>query len=206
MRKRVIRDNLLKILLLLSLVAMPGCSALTRVLQTPVPSLTPLPTLVMATLVPPATNTPSEPAACAYVLASKDAPDAAATLSQAYRSANFTNVDVRAAAYGEDCLDTNTNRIARFAAKQTDIYLTVTVENAHDTQSLGNWIARLVPVIDQVPAAQLPGPNPGNIAIQFTDGSGSINLWFPRKTAQELIQKSVSGSALYEALLSAHPQ
>lgn len=189
---------------LVVLLVLPGCTTLTRALQTPTPPASPIATLVLNTIAPSVTNTPPEPAVCAYVLVSKDAPDAAAMLNQAYRSANFSNIDVRAAAYGENCIDTNTNTVVSFSAMQTDVYLAVPVQDIHDEQALGDWIARLVPVIALVPANQLPGPNPGNILVQFTNASGMATLWFPRKTAQDLIQKGVRGSALYEALLAAN--
>ena len=208
-RKHFIKEILHKIGwltgLLAVLVVLPGCAAVSRALQTPTPPATPVATLALNTIAPVVTDTPSDPAACAYVLVSKDAPDAAAMLNQAYRSANFTNIDVRAAAYGENCIDTNTNRVVSFSAMQTDVYLTVPVQDIHDEQALGDWATRLVPVIALVPADQLPGPNPGNISVQFTNNSGTATLWFPRKTAQDLIQKGVHGSALYEALLAANP-
>ena len=190
--------------LAVALLVLTGCAAVSQAIQTPTSPATPVPTLILNTIVPSVMDTPSDPSVCAYVLVSKDAPDAAAMINQAYRSANFTNIDVRAAAYGENCIDTNTNRVVSFSAMQTDIYLTVPVQDIHDEQALGNWVARLTPVIDLVPAGQLPGPNPGNISVQFIDSSGTVTLWFPRKSAQELIQKGIDGSALYEALLAAN--
>lgn len=187
-------------MVLLALFVLPGCTALARVIQTPTPLPTAIPTLALDISTPAITNTPSDPSLCAYVLVSKDAPDVTAIITQAYRNANFTDVDARAAAYGENCIDTNTNRVVSFSAMQTDIYLAVPVQDTQDIQALGNWIFRLVPVINQVSAGQLPGPKPGNIGVQFKSSGGVVNLWFPRKMAQDLIQKGVRGSALYDAL------
>lgn len=197
---------MLVVISLAPLLALTGCTALANALQTPAAPPTTIPTLVYVTVTPNATSTPLSSSVCAYVLVSKDAPDAATLVSQVYRTAGFTDVDVRAAATGENCIDTNTNSIVSFSAMQTDIYLTIPVQDTADTQALGSWISRLVPVINQVPANQLPGPNPGDIGMQFKSASGEVNLWFPRKTAQQLIQKGVSGSALYEALAATNGQ
>jgi hypothetical protein len=191
---------------LLAMALLAGCAVIARAIQTPAPDATLIPTLVLDTIAPSLTVTPADTPVCAYVEASKDAPEASSALTQAYRSADFANVDVRAEAYGENCIDTNTNRVASFSARQTDIYLSVPVQDIHDTQALGDWISRLVPVINLVPADQLPGPNPGNIAIQFTSAADTVNLWFPRQTAQGLIQKGLRGSALYEALATGNTQ
>lgn len=203
-------ERLLSALLLAALfvvAGLTGCVEVARTTQTPTPKATLIPTTpILETLTSSPVATSVVTPVCAYVEASKDAPDASAAITQAYRSANITHVDVRAEAVGENCIDTNTNRVASFSTRQTDIYLLVPVQDIHDTQALGDWISRLVPLIETVPADQLPGPNPGNIAIQFTNGTDEVNLWFPRQTAQGLLQKGIRGSALYEALATGNTQ
>ena len=83
---------------------------------------------------------------------------------------------------------------------ETDFRLVVPVQDTKDTQALGNWIAKLLPVIGKIPNDQLAGPNPGQVSIQFKGTGDGVNLTFPRAKGEELLQQGLSGSALYDAL------
>lgn len=163
-----------------------------------IPTVTPLP--------PTPTATSAQPGSCAYIWASRDLPDVSQQVKQAYRDVGLAQIDARAAAYGENCI-TDPNSPAGFSALQTDFYLTIPVENLTDTQMLGDWLVKALPVLDQFQLGHIPGPNLGYVAVRFlagssTAGTNEINLWFPRKTRQNLLQQGLKGSALYEALHS----
>lgn len=193
MNRIVILGGILIALLLAS------CSGLPRLpfSSPPTETVTPLPT---ATDPPAPTDTPAPPENCAYVWSNRSLPEVAQLVNQALRDAGVPEVDAQASAYGEDCLDPQTNTVVDFRTMQTDFYFSVVVQDLTDTQAMGNIAETVLRALDSLPADQIPGPNPGYVGITFGDGSQTSSLWFPRTRGKELLKQNVSGSRLFEAL------
>jgi hypothetical protein len=160
-----------------------------------------LPVVPTVTGTPEPTPTPTvDPAHCAYVWSTRSQPELSQVVNQAFRDAGMKEVEAEASSYGEDCLDPETNTVAKFLPMQTDFYIGVKVTSTSDGQAMGEWVEKIVRVIDQIPRETIPGQNPGYLSITFQDEAQKVNLWFPQSRAKELIEGGTRGSELYEAL------
>jgi hypothetical protein len=191
------------LLLLVVAALLAACSALPVNLPGR-PTNTP-PVIPTVTATPEPTSTPTvDPARCAYVWSNRSQPELSQAVNQAFRDAGMQDVEAVASAYGEDCLDPETNTVVKFLAMQTDFYIGVNVISISDGQLMGEWIEKIVRVIEQIPRDSIPGPNPGYLNITFQaegqNGLQKVTLWFPRAQAKELIENGTRGSDLYEAL------
>jgi hypothetical protein len=137
---------------------------------------------------------------CAYVWSNRSQPELTQQLNQAFQDAGMREVEAQASAYGEDCLNPDTNTVVAFSALQTDFYINVRVASASDGQAMGEWTEKVTRVVDQLPQEGIPGPNKGQISLTFDDGAQKVTLWFPRARAKELIESGMRGSELFEAL------
>lgn len=179
--------------------ALTGCSMLPDlpIASRPTETATALPTV---TETPGPTETPAPPENCAYVWSNRSLPEATLLINQALLDAGIPEVDGQASAYGEDCLDPETNTVVAFRTMQTDFYFSVAMPDLADTQEMGEITEAVLRALDSLPADRVPGPNPGYVGITFGDGSQTSSLWFPRSQGKELMKQNVSGSALFEAL------
>lgn len=150
------------------------------------------------------TVTPSQPERepCAFVWANQELPEISEELAQAFTQANLTGVqEARASAYGENCL-TAGGKVQSFHAMQTDFYLVILVESTADTNLMGEWVAKVFPVLDLFPPGKVPGPNLGYVGIRFTGPAAEQNLWFRQQAARDLLQKGMRHGELFDALTS----
>lgn len=163
--------------------------------------LTPSPTFARSTETSTVTETPTEnPVTCVYVWSNRSLPDVSTEINQAFRRLGLVEVEAEAFAYGEDCLDSETNRVVRFLAMQTDVSFTVAVERIDDPQFLGEWVERITMVMDDFEPGTIPGSNPGYFGITFLSGSETLDLWFSRTRVNNLLKEGVRGADLLEAL------
>jgi hypothetical protein len=149
------------------------------------------------------TATPPDPADCAFVWSNRTLPDLSTEVNKAFRDQGYAEVQVEASAYGEDCLNTQTNAVVRFSALQTDFFVTVALDAVNDPQEMGEWVETVMRVLEAFPPGKAPGPNPGYVGVAFTDGTESVDLWFTRTRAANLVKEGLSGGELYDALISA---
>lgn len=176
----------------------PGPATLPPGTPTASPSRTPT-----QTAPPPATpsDTPdgSFSGSCAWTWANQELPELSDELRQEFDEASLEGVEIRASAYGENCLDAETNKVVRFTAMQTDFYLSVPVQDPEDHQAAGDWIAKVINILRPYTPGRVPGPNPGYVAIRFISSGGEENLWFSRSEAEKLIDGGTNGDDLYDA-------
>lgn len=175
--------------------AISACSApFLQEAQTPThPPLMPL-----EFLVPLVTITPTE-AQCAFVEGRQALPDISRQLQDKLTAASLPVNSSRAEAYGENCIAAD-GSLVRFAARETDYYVSFKVSDLHDETILGTLIERAVSIIEQFPINQTPGPNPGYIGIRFEAEGNVQNLWFLRSTFDDLISRGTHGADLYASL------
>lgn len=115
---------------------------------------------------PAATNPPAaDPSTgCYYVWATRPLPDLSQEIDTALQKMDPA-VTGSAYAFGEDCVYADGH--ADFGAMETDYRVTVQVDTLKDLDLLGNWIRRVVPVIEGMPPADVPGPQPGRVEFIF---------------------------------------
>jgi len=162
-----------------------------------------LPILMIACFLPVSINTspptPTTENPCAFVEGRKTLEDISKQLLDKLTSAGLPVESARAEAYGENCIAED-GSIVRFAARETDFYVTLTAANLTDDSSLGSLLEQTLAVIDQFPADQTPGTNPGYVGITFKAGQQEQNLWFMQTQINDLRTQGLKGAELYRAL------
>jgi hypothetical protein len=166
-----------------------------------------LPILMIACFLPVsiATNPPTPTTAespCAFVEGRKTLEDISKQLLDKLTSVGLPVENARAEAYGENCIAED-GSVVHFAARETDFYVTLTVANLTDDSSLGSLLEQTLTVIDQFPADQTPGPNPGYVGITFKVGEQEQHLWFMQTQINDLRAQGLKGADLYRALKGA---
>ena len=185
--------GLLIVLLIASCTPLVGLPVTTGPTSTEAPS-------IAETNTPATTETPAEVTNCAYAWTQRELPELTDEVNAAFQMAGYSEVDALANAYGENCINPQTNKVVRFSAMQTDFMISVAIEDTDDAEVMGEWIERVLKVLGDFQPGDIPGPNPGYIGISFGTSGDLVSLWFQRKEAEDLLMKGVTGSRLFEAL------
>ena len=155
---------------------------------------------LLATITPvSSTPTAGSSQVCAFVEGRQAIADISDKLGAKITATGLSLVSARAEAYGENCIAQD-GSFVRFAARETDYYITLSVPETADDQELGTMLETLLGVIEGFPVESTPGPNPGYIAVAFQSSTNTRNLWFMRETAKQLFSEGVRGADLFRAL------
>jgi hypothetical protein len=115
------------------------------------------------------------PAQCAYMWARRPLPEITQYAQIALNLGGLPDTNVYVEAYGEDCLDTQTNQVVGFGAMTTDFYLTIPV-GVFDEATLGTLALRAYAALtDGIYPNWLPAPF-GYLDITFTQGGEQKRL------------------------------
>lgn len=104
---------------------------------------------------------------CYYIWAHQSLPEVTEKLDAAIRELQPT-ASANASAFGEDCVYADGH--STFGAMETDFYVYLSIESRSDEDAMGNWIAQVMPVIDQLTG--IPG-KPGFVEFTFQDNEAS---------------------------------
>ena len=139
---------------------------------------------------------------CAYVWATQPLPDISAKLQQRLEKQEVLAAEVNSAAYGENCVLAD-GSVARFLARQTDLYFKVPVTDIEDKQTLGEQTVGIINFVQDIPANTLFGTQSGYIQVNFTTNFGEIiSLWFQTSTGQAALDAGLHGADLFNRLLT----
>jgi hypothetical protein len=144
-------------------------------------------------------ETPPEQQPCSYTWANESLPEVSEELVQAFTEANLVVDRAYASAFGENCV-TADGWVQSFHAMQTDFYLKIAVDDIEDEDRIGEWVEKILPMLDRFPPGEVPGPNPGVVEIHFSSSSGETTLRFPRQKASDLLAQGFRQHELVEAL------
>jgi hypothetical protein len=166
--------------------------------KTPLPAMpvTPSPLLPVGSPTSTETNAP-----CGYMWATQPLPELTDMVQQALLATGLKDINGRAEAYGENCMDAKTGKARSFATMETDFRISLSVADLTDQQALGQVVEQILAVIDRFPVGQVPGPQPGYIGINFTAAGDRLNLWFRRTESDAARQKGLKGTDLLAALM-----
>jgi hypothetical protein len=117
------------------------------------------------------TQAPGPSGNCYYVWASHELPDLSREVNRALSKMDPA-VTGSAYAFGEDCIDPDGN--SRFLTKETDFRVTVQVGSLRDETALGRWIVKVMAVIEGLPPADVPGPQPGRVEFTFQKNKNEV--------------------------------
>ena len=89
--------------------------------------------------------------------------------------------------------------VGGFGAMETDFNVTLKVNDLTNESDLGEWIVKVMQVIENIPPAQIVGPQPGRVSIIFQSNGDQKGANFYVNQYQAL-PAGLSNSEIYQAL------
>ena len=154
------------------------------------PEVTDTPLAVATTAVPGPQN-------CGYQWANQDLP-ALSHSFQASIQALQPQAQANAYAFGENCILAD-GSVGGFSAMETDFNVTLQVNDLTNESDLGEWIVKVMQVIERVPRDQIAGPQPGRVSITFHSSSDQKVINFYINQYQGL-SAGLSNAEIYRSL------
>jgi hypothetical protein len=142
--------------------------------------------------------TSSYPQGCGYQWAYQDMPELSADFLQSMQALQ-PKAQVRVYGFGEDCI--HEDGTATFIPMETDFEITFPVDDLTDTTVLGEWIVKIMDVIDNIPTDQIVGPRPGRVGIMFESNGQRQGVSFYIDQYRAL-PAGLSNAEIYQALKS----
>ena len=161
---------------------------------------TPQPPPVSTTGTAPASPTPTIPTgeqSCGYQWAQQDLPELSTSLQASIQELP-PEAQANAFAFGENCILPD-GSIARFLPMETDFNIILTVTDVTDERALGEWIVKVMQVIENIPADQIVGPRPGRVSMTFLAGGNQSVVNFYIDQYQRL-PSGLSSAEIYRSL------
>jgi len=147
----------------------------------------------------PATLTPTPESSsenCAYQWAQKSLPKLSDELQQAIQELQH-EAQASAFAFGEDCIYADGHAV--FSAMETDFNVTLRISDLSNESDLGEWIVKVVQVVENIPSEKIEGPRPGRVSLEFQSASEQKFLNFYIDQYQSL-PAGLSNAEIYQAL------
>ncbi|HZJ24001.1 MAG TPA: hypothetical protein VFD54_11870 [Anaerolineales bacterium] len=100
-------------------------------------------------------------------------------------------------AFGEDCIYADGHAV--FTAMETDFNITLQVVDLANEADLGEWIVKVMQVIESIPPEKIEGPRPGRVSLEFRSGSEHkfVNFYIDKYQA---LPSGLSTTEIYQAL------
>ena len=82
---------------------------------------------------------------------------------------------------------------------ETDFNITLQVKDLSNESDLGEWIVKVMQVIEKIPSDQIVGPRPGRVSMGFQSVSGQqyVSFYIDHYHA---LPPGLSGSEIYQTL------
>ena len=147
----------------------------------------------------PATEPPTSSSSignCGYQWAQQDLPELSAEFQQAIQGLR-PEAQASAFAFGEDCVYADGH--ADFSAMETDFKVTFQIRDLSNEADLGEWIVKVMQVVENIPREKIVGPRPGRVSIGFQAGSEQkfVNFYIDQ---YQTLPSGLSNSEIYQAL------
>jgi len=114
------------------------------------------------------TVAPTNPQDCGYQWANQDLPELSSSFLQSMK-AKQSEAQAVAFAFGENCV--HADGTVTFIPMETDFNITLQVNDLSDEAALGEWVVKVMQVIENIPIDQIVGPRPGRVSLAF-DSNG----------------------------------
>lgn len=139
---------------------------------------------------------PSSQQGCAYQWAYQDLPELSGQFLAMLRQVQ-TEVQGNAYAFGENCIREDGS--ATFLPMETDFNITLQVSSLSDEPTLGEWIVKVMQVIENIPPEQITGPRPGLVNIIFRSNGEEKGIRFYIDQYRAL-ETGLNSAEIYRAL------
>jgi hypothetical protein len=146
---------------------------------------------------PSTTEAPSGPQNCGYQWAYQDLPELSSSFQGSVQALQ-PEAQANAFAFGENCVRSD-GTIVSFSAMETDFNITLQVTDLANENDLGEWIVKVMQVIESIPQDQIVGPQPGRVSITFQSGSDQKVINFYINQYQGL-PSGLSNSEIFQTL------
>ena len=135
---------------------------------------------------------------CAYQWAYEDLPKLSRDFQRSIQGLQ-PEAQASAFAFGEDCISADGS--ATFTPMETDFNVTLQVNDLSGQSDLGEWIVKVMQVIESIPPGQIVGPRPGRVSIAFQVSSEqkSVNFYIDQYRA---LAAGLSNTEIYQVLQS----
>jgi hypothetical protein len=142
------------------------------------------------------TVVPSNPQECAYQWAYQDLPQLSGNFLQSVQTIQ-SEAQANAFAFGENCVHADGS--GTFLAMETDFNITLQTSDLSNESDLGEWIVKVMQIIEQIPADQIVGPRPGRVSITFqsSGGQNAVTFYIDKYRA---LPTGLSSEEIYKAL------
>ena len=134
---------------------------------------------------------------CGYQWAFQDLPELSAEFQEAIQSLQ-PEAQGSAFAFGEDCVHAD-GTTRTFIPMETDFNITLQVSDLSNETELGEWIVKVMRVVENIPQDKIVGPRPGRLSLTFQAGSDQQVVNFYINQYQEL-PSGLSSAEIYQAL------
>ena len=133
---------------------------------------------------------------CGYQWAYRDLPELT-TQFQASLQTLQPEAQANVFAFGEDCV--YADGTATFLAMETDFNITVQVSDLSNETELGEWIVKIMQMVESIPKESIVGPRPGRVSIRLQSGSDQKAVTFYIDRYQAL-PSGLSSAEIYQTL------
>lgn len=157
------------------LVAAAGALVTLQTVSAPVSDSTPAPAAITDTVAgeTPAGDTSAPSGDCGYMWATHDNPELSTAFEQQVKAID-ANASAHVSGYGEDCIYADGR--STFLVMQTDFYVRRPVTDLANEAELGNFAARVMESVLQIPRDEIPGPNDGFVEFRFEQSAAGQNI------------------------------
>ena len=135
---------------------------------------------------------------CAYQWAYEDLPKLSSGFQQSIQGLQ-AEAQASAFAFGENCVYADGS--ATFTAMETDFNVTLQVADVANHAELGEWIVKVMQVIENIPQDQIVGPRPGRVSVAFQASNEQkfVNFYIDQ---YRILPSGLSNAEIYQALQS----
>jgi hypothetical protein len=133
---------------------------------------------------------------CAYMWAYQDMPELSSSFQQSIQALQ-AEAQADAYTFGEDCIKADGSKT--FHAMETDFNITLQVDDLSNESDLGEWIVKVMQVIENIPPEQIVGPRPGMVNMIFQSNGDQIIINFYTDEYQAL-PEGLTNAEIYQAL------
>lgn len=134
---------------------------------------------------------------CGFQWAEQNLPELSASFLQSLQALQ-PEAHGNAFAFGENCI-LRDGTIAYFSTMETDFNVTLPVEDVTNEEELGEWIVKVMQIIDAIPPEQIQGPQPGRVSMGFQSNGQQVMLNFYTDQYHAL-PVGLSNAEIYQAL------
>jgi hypothetical protein len=140
---------------------------------------------------------PSYPRQCGYQWAYQDLPELSSEFQQSMQALQ-PDAQAGAFGFGEDCVYADGTKT--FIPMETDFNVTIPLSDTTDSAILGEWVVRIMQVIEEIPPDEIVGPRPGRVSILFENAQREgVNFYIDQYHA---LPAGLTPAEIYQTLKS----